>query len=113
MYNAVVTSRVDKKDAQSVKINDLSAQTIVKQGDDIYLNGNVIYNTYDGLIFKTESLQYNIETKIAKNDTYFNAVKGMDLFNGDSLYYDSINKRFTAQNTHFKIKQKDINENIN
>lgn len=111
LYDAVIMSRVDKKQSDSVEIDNLSARNIVKHGDNIYLNDDVRYDSYDGLIFKTESLQYNIKSKIATNDTYFDAVKEKHTFDGDTLYYDSMNKKMRAGNTHFKIGLKETDEN--
>jgi LPS export ABC transporter protein LptC len=110
LYDATLMARA-KKSTDTEDINNISANIINKYNNDIYFNGNVIYNSYDGLIFKTEELEYNTENKIAKTDTFFEATKGSSNFKGSSLIYDSLKSKATAEDTKFRIDLKEKNEN--
>ena len=110
LYDATLMARA-KKSENNKDINNISANQVTKYDKNIYFNGNVVFNSYDGLIFKTEELEYNTESKIAKTDTDFYATKGGSNFTGSSLIYNSLIGEAIAEETKFRIDLKEENEN--
>lgn len=104
LYNATVIAK-SKDDID--RSSSLSADHIVKIKDDIFLNGNVHFQSYNDVVFKSEQLHYNTKNDIAKNDTKFEATKKNSRFEGENLYYDSKINQIVAKNTHFKIDLED------
>lgn len=104
LYNASILS----KSKNSVdKSNKLSAKHIVKIEDDIFLNGDVKFESYNDIIFESQQIHYNTKTDIAKNEAEFQAKRGDSIFKGENLLYDSTKNHIVAQNTHFKINIED------
>jgi len=103
LFNGMIITRSGDKSNIS-NTNRVSADSMIKIGDDIYLDGNINMETADGMILKTEQLQYNLKTKIIQNEEKFVARKGFHDFYGNNLYYDDLNRYLQAKYTHFNIK---------
>jgi len=98
----IVTKEEDTKYIKTT--NSLSAESMIKVGNDIYLDGDVNVQMADGTNLKTEQLHYNLKNKIAQNEQKFVVVKGFHDFYGRDLHYDISKKNLKARYTHFKIK---------
>lgn len=105
LHDALILARTDKENLKN--IDTLSAKTMVKYENDLYLDKNVKYESYDGLRFDTEHLHYNTKNKIAKTEVDFKAIRENDVITGNFLRYDSLSKKITSGNTSFKIQIKD------
>ena len=103
IYKGTIISR-SNNEKQIGNFNRVSAESMVKIGDEVYLDGDVNLDTADGVSFKTEQLQYNLKTKVAQNEERFVATKGFHDFYGKNLYYDDINRYVRANYIHFNIK---------
>lgn len=106
MYEGTIITRSDDS-KKTDTTNSISAENMIKIGDDIYLDGNVNLETAQGMSLKTEQLHYNLKTRIAQNEERFVASKGFHDFYGKNLYYDDFNRYLKAKNTHFNIKVND------
>lgn len=99
----------DQEKRDGANTNSISADYIVKIGDDLYLDSNVLLESASGITLKTEQLQYNLKTKIAENEQRFVALKGFHDFYGTDLHLDLQKRDLKAQNTHFTIKVENEN----
>jgi len=95
---------VAKSDKNSYDTNIVSANSMIKVGDNVYLNDTVNLDLADGTNIKTEQLDYNLETKIAQNSVPFTAVRGTDTFKGNNLFLDSISEYIRAKQAKFRMK---------
>jgi len=95
---------VAKSDKNSYDTNIVSANSMIKVGDNVYLNDTVNLDLADGTNIKTEQLDYNLETKIAQNNVPFTAIRGTDTFKGNNLFLDSISEYITAKQAKFRMK---------
>ena len=84
-------------------INTINADNIVQSGDNLYLNGSVLLETFRGLSLKTQSLVYNLSTKIITNNIPFFIVAKENSFTGENLYYDITNNILKAKNIKAQI----------
>jgi hypothetical protein len=91
----------------NINTHTLYGDNIIKIGDELYLDGKVNLQLADGTDLKTEQLEYNIKTNIAKNSKPFILTKDKDILAGESLYFDPNTVHIIAQKTKFKIKVKD------
>jgi LPS export ABC transporter protein LptC len=104
LYNASITS---KGNQDTTKPNNLRANHIVKKIDDVYLNGDVYLESFRGSVLKTEQLDYNLKTNIAKNKTKFEIIDSKASMEGDTLFFNIIDHQIVAKNTKFKIDMKE------
>lgn len=95
---------VVKADKNSYDTNIVSANSMIKVGDKVYLNDKVNLDLSDGTNIKTEQLDYNLKTKIAENSVFFTAFRGTDTFEGNNLFLDSITENMRAEKTKFRMK---------
>jgi len=95
---------VAKSDKNSYDTNIVSANSMIKVGDNVYLNDTVNLDLADGTNIKTEQLDYNLETKIAQNSVPFTAVRGTDTFKGNNLFLDSTSEYIRAKQAKFRMK---------
>lgn len=103
MVDATVVTK-EEKNRYDKSTNSVSAESMIKVGDDIYLDGNVDLQMANGMQLKTEQLQYNIKKKIVQNEQRFVVTKDFHDFYGRHLYYDLTKQELNAEDTHFKIK---------
>ena len=104
LYDATVIVKSKKNHNETT--NTISAMNILKFGDNIYLDHNVYLQLSNNLNIRTEQLEYNLKTQIAKNTETFEAIQQDKSLNGNSLYIDSTKNIIMAKNTKFKIKVK-------
>ena len=95
---------VVKSDKNSYDTNIVSANSMIKIGDKVYLNDTVNLDLSDGTNIKTEQLDYNLETKVAQNRVPFTATRNKDTFHGTNLFLDSISEYIEAEKTKFRMK---------
>lgn len=93
-----------KSDKNSYDTNIISANSMIKMGDKVYLNDTVNLDLSDGTNIKTEQLDYNLETKVAQNRVPFTAIRDKDTFTGTNLFLDSISEYIKADKTKFRMK---------
>jgi len=93
-----------KSDKNSYDTNTISANSMVKIGDKVYLSDSVNLQLSDGTSIKTEQLNYNLKTKIAENSVPFVGVKNEDIFRGTNLFLDSISEHIKAKKATIKMK---------
>ncbi len=103
MVKGTIVSRSNDKKL-SKNTNTVSADYMVKIGDEVYLDGDVNLESADGMSLQTEQLQYNLKSRIAQNKQKFVARKDFHDFYGTHLYYDDIKQYLRARDTHFNIK---------
>lgn len=107
LYNATI---IAKSDANETTSNSLSANHMVKIKDQLFVNGDVHFQSEDDIILKSQELRYNMKTKILQNDTQFEAINNNNIFKGEKLYFDGDKKQIIAKKTQFKIDLGDNNE---
>jgi len=104
LYDATVIVKSNKNNNDST--NTISAMNILRYGDNIYLDKNVYLQLSNKFNIRTEQLEYNLETQIAKNTEFFEAIQQNNRLVGTNLYLDGSINKITAKNTKFKIKVK-------
>jgi hypothetical protein len=92
---------------ENTNTNMLSGTNMIKIKDDIYIDKNVHLVLNNSLDLKTEQLEYNFKTKIAKNKTFFKIVKENNTFIGENLYLDGITNHIIAKNIKIGIRMPD------
>jgi hypothetical protein len=105
LYDATFIVKSDKNNNEVT--NTISALNILKFENNIYLDKNVYLQLSNKFNIRTEQLEYNLKSQIAKNDESFEAILQENSFSGTNLYLDSNRNKIKAKNTKFKIKVKD------
>ncbi len=95
------------KDNNESKINMVKGDFLVKIKDDLYLDGNVHLQLDNSIDLKTEHLEYNTQTQIAKNNAKFKMTQEDRVFNGKDLFLDAQNNHIIASNANIRIKVSD------
>jgi len=100
LVDALIVNRKEAKD----NVDIVQADYMIKIKNDVYLDGNVHLQLDNSIDLKTEQLEYNIKTQIAKNNIAFEMIQDESNFMGDHLYLDGQNKHIIAKNAKIKIK---------
>ena len=105
MYDAHILLRnnLEKKD---YKIETLEAQVIIKKGDDLSLRKDVKYNRDSFINLNTDALDYNLETRLAKNSVDYDGYYYNNTIKGTNLYLDGIKNYMKSKDVHFEIEVK-------
>lgn len=103
MVGATIVTKA-KENKYQKNTNSVSSDSMIKVGDDVYLDGNVDLQMANGMQLKTEQLHYNLKTKVVQNEQRFVVTKDFHDFYGRHLYYDMVKKDLKAKDTHFNIK---------
>lgn len=103
LVDSVIISR-SSKDINNTNTNLISSDNIVKIKDDLYMDGNVNLQLNNNLIIKTEQIQYNLETSIAKNNIAFEMTQNGHKFRGVELFLNAKSSHIMAKNTKLQIK---------
>ncbi len=106
LYNATF---VFKNENQSNE-NTLNARHIIKIDDELFLDGDVNLQSGDIFNLRTEELQYNMATQIAKNNKEFILLSKESSFKGEELFFDRNINKIVANKIHFKLRLKDQND---
>ena len=106
LFNVTIVTKHNDGNSQ-VSTNTIAAKYVLKKDDSLFLKGDISFISSDLLTLKTEELQYNLKSLIAKTDVDFTIVSRDNDFNGSKLFLDGKNNRIVAKNTHFTIKLKD------
>lgn len=106
LYDATIVTRANQYEADDTT-DTIVAKKMVKRVNDLRLSGNVLYQRNGTISLRTDKLRYNLESKIAKNNTAFTAVYNGNKLDGKNLYFDGISSYFSADNTNFEILIKD------
>ncbi len=104
LVDGIIVTKVEKKEDEESEVNMIKADYIIKMADNIYLDGDVNLQLGNDIELKTEQLEYNMKTEIAKNNVAFDMRKNKSSFLGDQLYFDTKNNHIIAKNTKIKIK---------
>ena len=101
-------SNVDYKDSSKKNISNIKANTGVYKDNIIYLKGDVVYTRDDGLIFKSQSFQYNEKTEIAKTNDKYIMYSNKNKVTGKSLKINNkLNKIYSKNITaKYQIREK-------
>ena len=106
LFNVIMVAKYSD-DKSKVSTNTISANYILKKDDNLFLKGNITFLSSDLLTLKTEELQYNLKSLVAKTDVDFAVTNINNSFRGRGLFLDGMNNKVIAKNTHFKIELKD------
>jgi len=68
-------------------ISTLLSDKAVLRDSVLYFNDNVKYTRSDDLVLNTQSVQYNLKTKVLSSDTPFELIKKDMMTTGDSFVY--------------------------
>ena len=98
-----------KKDGEDID-NTLNANFAKKDGDDIFLSGDVDLQRGDNFNLRTEDLQYNIKSQILKTNKKFILTIDDNQFEGVGLFIDARINKIVTDNIHFKLRLKDTND---
>jgi len=77
----------------SDNIESLSANNGIYYGNKLYLDGDVILQEKGGYRYKTEHAIYDQKTGILSITSPFTGVKGLNMIQGESLEYDTRQKK--------------------
>jgi hypothetical protein len=100
----MVGATMYSRDGKQGVANFLKSDYVTKIGDDFYFEGNVFFQSKDGLELTTEQLEYNIVSKIVKNYLEFDIEHKGNNYKGKKLFYDSINNNMNAEDIKFLLK---------
>jgi len=103
LVNGTVISKGDSKKS----VNILNGDYFIKMKNKLYIDGTVNLQLENDIEIATEQLEYNIETKIAKNSVPFKATQYDHIFNGTNLYMSLADKHIKSNNIKMKIKVRD------
>jgi len=84
--------------------NIVSGDHFIKIENQLYIDGNVNLQLENDIDIATEQLEYNIQTKIAKNNLPFEAIQYNNRYEGENLYLDLMKKYIKSDNTKMKIE---------
>ncbi|MEA2017193.1 MAG: hypothetical protein U9N59_01985 [Campylobacterota bacterium] len=103
----IITKTETKEDDIEDGVNVVKADYIIKIKNDVFLDGNVHLQLDNSIDLKTEQLEYNTKSQIAKNSIAFEMTKDESNFIGDNLYLDGQNNHIIAKNAKIKLKVSD------
>lgn len=103
MVSGTFVIKENQKDPSSGN-HIITGDNIVKIKNNVYFDGNVSLEMANGLHLKTEQLEYNINSKILKNQSKFVATKDFHDFHGENLHFNIKNKSINSKKVEFKIK---------
>ncbi|MEA3354401.1 MAG: LPS export ABC transporter periplasmic protein LptC [Campylobacterota bacterium] len=109
IFDGIIVKK-NENEKNGEKINTVSANHILKNKDQLTLKGNVNLQRDDKLTVKTDYLEYNLKTKIAKSNTKFSALQDNKSFEGVGFYANGKTNYIEADKIHFKVKLKDTDE---
>lgn len=101
LIDATVVVRSSKNQNAS---NIVSSNSMIKKDNLLFLRDNVNLQLSDGTNIKTEKLDYNLETKIVRNNVAFIAIKETNSFLGNNLFLNSVSEELKAKNAKFRMK---------
>ncbi len=105
MYDANIFLR-NNLEKKNYKVETLEAQVIIKKGDDLNLRKDVKYNRDDFINLNTDALDYNIKTRLAKNNVAYEGYYYNNSIKGTNLYLDGRKNYMTSKDVHFEIEIK-------
>lgn len=85
--------------------NFLQADFVTKIEENYYFDGNVFFQSKNGLILTSEQLEYNALQKIIQNDLPFKVEHNGNIYHGEDLFYDSFNDHLNAKKVKFLLKE--------
>lgn len=100
MYEAKLISKSKDK---SYDLDVLQADVILKTKDNWTFLNNVSFTRDGFLSLYTQELDYNTQTRIARNKIPFNGTYNGNTIKGKNLYFDFNKSYFKASNTHFEV----------
>jgi len=101
----LIEATIISKNSQKLGDTSLvSGDYIVKVDDRVYIDGNVRLNLPNSIDIHTEQLEYNLKTKIARNNVKFDMTQSGNIFEGRNLYVNLIDKKIKADKTKMRIK---------
>lgn len=100
----LVSGTLISKGETANSANIVSGDNFLKIGNQLYIDGNVNLQLENDIDITTEQLEYNIQTKIAKNSLPFEAIQYNHTFDGNNLYLDLMKKYIKADNAKMKIE---------
>ena len=95
------------KDNNESKVNMVKGDFLLKIKNNLYLDGNVHLQLDNSIDLKTEHLEYNTQTKIARNNTVFIMTQENKTFNGKNLFLNGQTNHIIASNANIRIKVSD------
>ncbi len=75
------------------------------QKDDLNFVGNVRYKNSDNVKFKSQRVDYNLKTKVAKTDVEFTLEDNRTISHGTSLVYNTTEGKIYANNIKSTIEE--------
>lgn len=102
LIDGTIISR--SEDDTTIGTNMVTGKSIIKKGDNIFLDGNVNLQLSNSMDINTEQMEYNLKTQVATNKTDFIIIENGDSFKGKNLYLDGTNRNIKADNAQIKIK---------
>lgn len=105
LINSDITLR-NVNERKDYQLENLKALKIIKKNDILILKDNVVYTRDNFAEFSTAELYYDLKTKIAYNDTFFEGNYNNSVVLGQKLYIDTKISKFNSENVHFEIDLK-------
>ncbi len=106
--NRYILEQLNFTDSNGQFITNIKANNGLYKGDFLKLNGDIAYFREDGMIFNTQSANYNKKTKIITSSEEYIAYIGDNKVTGSSLMYNNALGKLTSKNivANYKIKEK-------
>jgi len=80
-----------------------------KKKQTVYVEGNVVGKTRDGLVLHSKNLTYNLKTQILSTDKFFTAEKDNRVLTGNSFTADRVMRIITAKG-NAKLADKEVKQ---
>ncbi len=101
--NIILRNLNQKKDYE---LESLKAKKVLKRGNILELSQDVIYKRDKLISFKTDDLSYDLNKKIAYNDSYFEGKYANHIIKGKNLNLDTKSNEIKSKDIHFEFEIK-------
>lgn len=105
-YDKFYTIDITKRSEDNM-FENLKADSGKLVKDDLTLKGDVRYSNSNSINFKTEQIEYNLKTEVAKTNTEFILKDNRSVTSGASLVYKSIEGKIFAKSIKTVIKKEE------
>jgi len=102
--NRYVVEGIDYTDSSKKYIANMKSKNGIYKDDIVYLDGDIIYQREDGLMFQTQRATYNKKTSVAVVDGEYLLYREKDRVEGRELRYNGSLETISSQDVTVKYQ---------